>query len=264
MEGREALHPDYEVELYKRATDAMRNTAVEQGVSGDRFDALQRLTREFHKTPNGAEGPLPMVKRVSEIAEPKDAYNAAFGGALPSVTLLDAMSRRARPETEAAMADWMEQKLRGNTDVVPNGEEFFSNPTGMFNRVKADNFMQGLSEGMKQRLSGSNPETIAENRQRLNDMTTVYQAERSRPTRSLPQGGTSITAPGIFTALTGGMINNVIGPTLGAAGLGRYLTNPANVNAALNRTPQPITQAFGQGVMNAGPAIIPRPQDEQQ
>ena len=263
MEGREALHPDYERELYSRATDAMRNTAVEQGVSGDRFDALQRLTRGFHQTPNGAEGPLPMVKRVSEMAEPREAYNAAFGGSIPSVTLLDAMSRRARPQTEGAMADWMEQKIRGNTDVVPNADEVHSNPTGMFNRVRADNFMQGLSEGMKGRLSGSNPETSGANRQRLDDMSTVYQAERSRPTRSLPQGGTSITAPGIFTAITGGMLDNVIAPTLSAAGLGRYMTNPANVISAL-RYPQPITQAFGQGVRNAGPAVIPRPQDEQQ
>jgi hypothetical protein len=263
MEGREALHPDYEVELYKRATDAMRNTAVEQGVSGDRFDALQRLTRGFHQTPNGAEGPLPMVKRLAETAEPRDAYNSAFGGSIPSVTLLDALSRRARPQTEAAMADWMEQKIRGNTDVVPNAEEVQANPTGMFNRVRADNFMQGLSEGMKQRLSGTTPETMGANRQRLDDMSTVYQAERSRPTRSLPQGGTSITAPGIFTAITGGVLDNFIAPTLSAAGLGRYMTNPNNVLSAL-RQPRPFSQSFGEGVMNAGPAIVPRPQDEQQ
>ena len=272
MEGREALHPDYEVELYKRATDAMRNTAVEQGVSGDRFDALQRLTRGFHKTENNAEGPLPMVKRVSELAEPKDAYTAAFGGAIPSVTLLDAMSRRARPETEAAMADWMQQKIRGNTDIDQTVPDPSANPTGAFNRVRADNFMQGLSEGMKQRLSGSTPETIAENRQRLDDMATVYQAERARPTRSLPQGGTSITAPGIFTALpmvglaADTIANGVFraGAPIGLANrVGAYLTNPLNVDRAM-REPTPWMDSLRQGVSNAAPAVIPRPQDEQQ
>lgn len=268
LDGRPVVHPDVGNALYGPATQSMRGAAESQGVSPAYFDAVQAHTRSMYETPQGREGPLPIASDIASTREPGQAYSKLFGGKIPAVDTIDALRRPAWDETNTALANWFEQKMRGNTgEVYDEQTGVLHNPTGAFNRTSASNFMAGLSDAMKDRLSRSPVD-----RQRLDDINTVVQAERQRPTRSLPTGGTSITAPGIFTALPAAGIAAdsvlrglfTVGAPLGLAQkVGSYLTNPENVRAALGN-PTPYATSFGQGVMNAGPAVIPRPQDEQQ
>lgn len=258
LDGRPVVHPDVGNALYGPATQSMRGAAESQGVSPAYFDAVQAHTRSMYETPQGREGPLPIASDIASTREPGQAYSKLFGGKIPAVDTIDALRRPAWDETNTALANWYEQKMRGNTgEVYDEQTGVLHNPTGAFNRTSASNFMAGLSDAMKDRLSRSSVD-----RQRLDDINTVVQAERQRPTRSLPTGGTSITAPGIFAAMTGGAINTT-GSVLSALGTGEYLTKPENVRAALGN-PMPYATSFGQGVSRAGPAIIPRPQDEPQ
>jgi hypothetical protein len=276
MEGREALHPDYEPTLYGLATEQMRGAAEQQGVSPLLFDAINNRTRSYYAGPNETKGPLPIV---DDIATGKNgsAYGSVFGETnRTSPEIVNAIRDKAPGPMRQALGNNFELQLRGaDAGFAPD-----PNTLELLKPKQSAEFIRGMGDAERQAYAGADPRRNVEaNPQIEGDMASLgdlLKIESQRRTRTLPGSGTSISAPAIGLSLPGMAMGSMglLGP-LGAAltaalpaasayGIGKAMTSPSFVRWAAEN-PESLG-AIGQRALpsmaGAAPAVIP--QNEQQ
>ena len=277
MEGREALHPDYEPTLYKLATNQMRDAAQLQGVSPALFENINARTRSYYKGPHGEQGPLPIVENIA-TQKGGTAYGSLFGETnRTSPEIVNAIRDQAPIPLRQALGDNFELQLRG----ADAGHAPDPNSLDLLKPKQSAAFIRGMGENERQAYAGANPRRGVEaDPQIAGDMAglgDLLQMESQRRTRTLPGSGTSISAPafgfglptllGVGGGAALGPLGALLGATLPAAtayGTGAAMTSPRFVRWAA-QNPEALS-SIGQRALPsmAGAAPVAIQQEEVQ